>query len=435
MLHLPFGSLGPIPTKFTVTLTSAADAGVGPGALRSGVVGPEPLNAKKQFFVSIVGLTSFSVLLSWVASTQKPPFWRHDPLVIPVLVGLAGLGDAGGLPVVGDRPGHEDRRRHRRAGDVDLDRPGFFAAPPPGASTACDRRDSERRPNPPGHLRMSPSLSSRAGVRPDARCYSRRVASPSAMRRAALLIGYLAVLLGLDHFASYPEQLGLGVVTWALLIVLAWQLPLFQRAMVLGVVCFATIGEVTGSLIWGVYRYRLHNLPLFVPPAHGLVYLTGIAIAAALAPHARAVVIAAAAAAATWGAARALRPAPPRRRRRGRDPAAPALPLALAQPRRLRERLPRRRRPRALRHGDRDMALGGGASGARHSRREPALGRRLGLRLVRRDGAAVRAALRLAAQNSVDASRAAPTCSRPSSVMTRPRGVRCSSPSWSRYGS
>jgi hypothetical protein len=121
------------------------------------------------------------------------------------------------------------------------------------------------------------------------------------MRRAALLIGYLAALLALDHFASYPEQLGLGVVTWALLIALAWQLPVLQRAMVLGVVCFATIGEVTGSLIWGVYRYRLHNLPLFIPPAHGLVYLTGIAIAAALAPHARAVVVTGAAAAATWG--------------------------------------------------------------------------------------------------------------------------------------
>ena len=120
------------------------------------------------------------------------------------------------------------------------------------------------------------------------------------MGRAALLIGYLAVLLALDHFASYPEQLGLGAATWALLIALAWQLPLLQRAMVLGVVAFATIGEVTGSLIWGVYRYRLHNLPLFVPPAHGLVYLTGIAIAASLAPHARAVVVAAAAAV-TWG--------------------------------------------------------------------------------------------------------------------------------------
>ena len=39
---------------------------------------------------------------------------------------------------------------------------------------------------------------------------------------------------------------------------------------------------MTGSLLWGVYHYRLHNLPLFVPPAHGLVYLTGLSLAAAL---------------------------------------------------------------------------------------------------------------------------------------------------------
>ena len=41
---------------------------------------------------------------------------------------------------------------------------------------------------------------------------------------------------------------------------------------------FATVGEVTGSLVWGVYRYRLHNLPLFIPPAHGIVYLSGLAL-------------------------------------------------------------------------------------------------------------------------------------------------------------
>ena len=45
------------------------------------------------------------------------------------------------------------------------------------------------------------------------------------MTRAALLIGYLALLLALDHFASYPEQLGLGVVTWAVLIARRWWEP------------------------------------------------------------------------------------------------------------------------------------------------------------------------------------------------------------------
>jgi hypothetical protein len=119
--------------------------------------------------------------------------------------------------------------------------------------------------------------------------------------RAALFAAYLAALLAADRYASYPEQLGLGVLTWGVLILAARPLPPLQRAMVAGVVCFATVGEVTGSLLWGVYRYRLHNLPLFIPPAHGLVYLTGLSLASAFAPRARALVLTAALAAATWG--------------------------------------------------------------------------------------------------------------------------------------
>jgi len=112
---------------------------------------------------------------------------------------------------------------------------------------------------------------------------------------------YLAALLALDHYASYPEQLALGALTWVVLAAALTRVPLERRAQALGVVVFATIGEVTGSLIWGVYTYRLHNLPLFVPPAHGLVYLTGLALARSLARHARALVIVAATGAATWG--------------------------------------------------------------------------------------------------------------------------------------
>ncbi|HEY4349381.1 MAG TPA: hypothetical protein VGM80_17530 [Gaiellaceae bacterium] len=121
------------------------------------------------------------------------------------------------------------------------------------------------------------------------------------MQRSAVLAAYLALLLATDRYASYPEQLGLGVLTWAVLIAAAWRLEPLQRAMVAGVVCFATVGEVTGSLIWGVYRYRLHNLPLFIPPAHGLVYLTGLSLVTALARHGRAIVAVAATAATSWG--------------------------------------------------------------------------------------------------------------------------------------
>ena len=118
---------------------------------------------------------------------------------------------------------------------------------------------------------------------------------------AAAGVAYLAALLALDHYASYPEQLALGVVTWLVLGVALLRVPLERKAQTLGVVAFATIGEVTGSLIWGVYHYRRHNLPLFVPPAHGLVYLTGLSVALALRKHARGLVVTAAVIAATWG--------------------------------------------------------------------------------------------------------------------------------------
>jgi hypothetical protein len=73
------------------------------------------------------------------------------------------------------------------------------------------------------------------------------------------------------------------------------------RAQALGVVAFATVGEVIGSLVWGVYRYRLHNLPLFIPPAHGIVYLSGVALVGVV--RTRWLVGTAAAGAIGWGLA------------------------------------------------------------------------------------------------------------------------------------
>lgn len=68
----------------------------------------------------------------------------------------------------------------------------------------------------------------------------------------------------------------------------------------LGVVAFATLAEFTGSILWGVYRYRLHNLPLFIPPAHGLVFLAALALWRALARFERPLAFAAGTAASAW---------------------------------------------------------------------------------------------------------------------------------------
>ncbi len=112
---------------------------------------------------------------------------------------------------------------------------------------------------------------------------------------------YLAALLATDTQVGWGGQVALGAVTWVVLLAALRPLSGLARAQALGVVGFATVGEATGSLLWGVYHYRLHNLPLFIPPAHGIVYLSGVALAGVV--PGRRLVAAAALVAAAWGLA------------------------------------------------------------------------------------------------------------------------------------
>jgi hypothetical protein len=119
--------------------------------------------------------------------------------------------------------------------------------------------------------------------------------------RAGLIAGYLAALLAVDTQVELPGQLVLGALTWIVLLVAARPLPAERRAQVAVVICAATVAELTGSILWGVYSYRLHNLPTFVPPAHGLVFIAGLALSEALRRHARPLVLVAGGIALTWG--------------------------------------------------------------------------------------------------------------------------------------
>jgi len=120
-------------------------------------------------------------------------------------------------------------------------------------------------------------------------------------RYAVVLPAYTASVLALDTQVSLDGELAFGALTFLVLAVALRPLTPLVRAQTIGVVLFATIGEVTGSLIWGVYHYRLHNLPLFIPPGHGLVYLSGVALSRSV--RTRVVVWAAAAGATAWGIA------------------------------------------------------------------------------------------------------------------------------------
>jgi hypothetical protein len=119
--------------------------------------------------------------------------------------------------------------------------------------------------------------------------------------RAGLIAGYLAALLAVDTQVDLHGQLVLGALTWVALLIAARPLPVERRAQVAVVICAATVAELTGSILWGVYAYRLHNLPTFVPPAHGLVFMAGLSLSEALRRHVRELVWVAAAIASVWG--------------------------------------------------------------------------------------------------------------------------------------
>jgi hypothetical protein len=119
--------------------------------------------------------------------------------------------------------------------------------------------------------------------------------------RAGAIAAYLAALLAVDTQVDLRGQLALGVLTWIVLVAAAWPLPRERQAQVAVVICAATVAEVTGSILWGVYSYRLGNLPTFVPPAHGLVFMAGVSLSQALRTRERELVLVAATAATAWG--------------------------------------------------------------------------------------------------------------------------------------
>ncbi len=100
------------------------------------------------------------------------------------------------------------------------------------------------------------------------------------------------------------QQYVLGALTFLALYLASLKVPAHLRAQVWTCVLVATGFEVVGSLVWGVYRYRLHNLPLFVPPGHGIVYLFGLRAAQTplVQRHGRRVAYVVLGVAATWAA-------------------------------------------------------------------------------------------------------------------------------------
>src|SRR5438067_1882607 len=164
---------------------------------------------------------------------------------------------------------------------------------------------------PCGRGALTWSKENRDGVYPSARGVRRPCPSaPPATRasRATLLFlaaftAYWPVALACDSAGGgLGVQAMIGALTWLLLAAALWHAPAGLRTPALAMVVVATAFECLGSLIWCAYRYRYHNLPLYVPPGHGLFYLAALRLAMLpiLRRHGRAIVTIGVLASAGW---------------------------------------------------------------------------------------------------------------------------------------
>ncbi|MGH3333679.1 MAG: hypothetical protein ACRDPJ_20470 [Nocardioidaceae bacterium] len=96
-----------------------------------------------------------------------------------------------------------------------------------------------------------------------------------------LMMGWLSGVLWLDRASGSGDlwlQSGLGAGTWVVLVVALRRVSPVVRAQTAVVVAFATAVEYIFSPTLEVYVYRFDNVPMYVPPGHGLVYLSAFAL-------------------------------------------------------------------------------------------------------------------------------------------------------------
>ncbi|MCC6531889.1 MAG: hypothetical protein IT531_05015 [Burkholderiales bacterium] len=97
---------------------------------------------------------------------------------------------------------------------------------------------------------------------------------------AALIAGVIAGGLVLDGGAHAWSQPLVDIAAWAVFALLIARSARPDRIAYLACLAFAAAGEVLLALVWGIYDYRLGNLPLFVPPGHVLLYALGVWLSA-----------------------------------------------------------------------------------------------------------------------------------------------------------
>jgi hypothetical protein len=103
-------------------------------------------------------------------------------------------------------------------------------------------------------------------------------ATPSPLR-ALLIAGLIPAGLALDQSIDFWGQTLTNLGVWAVFICWVRGMCAGDQWMLAVCVFYAALGEVFLSLAWGLYEYRLGNVPLFVPPGHALLFMLGLTLA------------------------------------------------------------------------------------------------------------------------------------------------------------
>ncbi len=96
--------------------------------------------------------------------------------------------------------------------------------------------------------------------------------SPADTRIAAIVLATLALGIPLDASGAGWAQPVVSAASWMALFAVAALVDAAERRALAACVVLATLGELFLKDVWGLYEYRLGNLPLFIPAGHALVY-------------------------------------------------------------------------------------------------------------------------------------------------------------------
>lgn len=95
---------------------------------------------------------------------------------------------------------------------------------------------------------------------------------------AAFTFVTVTICLTTDGYAPQAMQYVLAFFGWLFLIGFLRGECKYVRTQVAVAVTFAVLGEYFASIYMKGYIYRFGNIPAYVPPGHGLVYLTAVAL-------------------------------------------------------------------------------------------------------------------------------------------------------------